>query len=84
MFRKVVGGEVTLIVYVDVDDLAVTTAKDKYTFNVFYSQLKEELPVNDMADLSWYIGCAFEHDKMEGVVKMTQTAFVIRWLTTMH
>ena len=24
----------------------------------------------------WYLGCAFERDKMEGVMKMTQTAFV--------
>ena len=28
-----------------------------------------------MGDLSWYLGCAFERDKMEGVMKMTQTAF---------
>ena len=29
-----------------------------------------------MDDLSWYLGCAFEHDKMEGVMKKTQTAVV--------
>ena len=29
-----------------------------------------------MGDLSWYLVCAFEHEKMEGVMKMTQTAFV--------
>ena len=29
-----------------------------------------------MGDLSWYFGCAFERDKMEGVMKMTQTACV--------
>lgn len=32
--------------------------------------------VNDMGGLSWYVGCALEHDKVEGVVKKTQTAFV--------
>ena len=32
--------------------------------------------MNGMGDLSWYLGCAFERDKMEGVMKMTQTAFV--------
>ena len=32
--------------------------------------------MNDMSDLSWYLGCAFERGKMEGVMKMTQTAFV--------
>ena len=42
----------------------------------FYPQLKEEFPVNDMGDLFWYLRCAFERDKMKGVLKMTQTAFV--------
>ena len=32
--------------------------------------------MNDMGDLSWYLGWAFESDKIEGVIKMTQTAFV--------
>ena len=31
--------------------------------------------MNDMSDLSWYLGCAFERGKV-GVMKMTQTAFV--------
>ena len=38
-----------------VDGLAVT-AKDKERLDVFYLQLNEELPVNDMGDLSWYLG----------------------------
>ena len=65
MFRKVVDGEVTLIVYVHVDGLAVTV-KDKETFNAFYAQLKEEFPVNDMG-LSWYLGYAFERDRMRAL-----------------
>ena len=32
--------------------------------------------MNDMGDPSWYLGCAFKSDKMKGVLKMTQTAFV--------
>ena len=51
VFRKVVHGEVTLIVCVHVDDLAVT-AEDKETFDVFYAQLKEKFLVNDMGGLS--------------------------------
>ena len=49
------------------------------TFDAFNAQLKEEFPVNDMGDLSWYLGGAFECDKMEGVVKMTQTAIDCRF-----
>ena len=75
VFRKVVDGEVTLIVCVHVDNLAVE-AKDKDTFEGLYAQLKDKFPVSDMGDLSWYLGCAFERDRMEGVMKMTQTAFV--------
>ena len=75
VFRKVVDGEVTLIVSVDVDDLAVAV-KNKETFDAFYAQMKEEFRVDDMGDLSWYLGCAFERDRMDGVMKMTQTAFV--------
>ena len=48
VFRNVVDREVTVIVCVHVDDLAVT-AKDKHTFDAFYAQLKEKFPVNDMA-----------------------------------
>ena len=68
-------GEVTLIVRVHVDDLAVT-AKDEETFDVFYAQLKGEFPVNGIVYVSWYLGCACECDRMKGVMKMTQTAFV--------
>ena len=76
VFRTVVDGEVTLIVCVHVDDLAVT-AKEKETFDAFYAHLKDEFSVNDMGDLSWYFGCAFERDKMKGVMKMTQTALFV-------
>ena len=75
VFRKVVDGEVALIVCVHVDDLAVT-AKEKYTCDAFYAQLKEEFSVHDMGDLSWYLGCAVERNNMECVIKMTETAFV--------
>ena len=68
VFCKVVDGEVTLIVCVYVDDLVVT-AKDKETFDGFYAQLKEGFPLSDMGDLSWYLGCAFERDRMEGIMK---------------
>ena len=37
-----------------------------------------------MFDLSWYLGCAFERDKMEGVMKMTQTAFVDSLVNRFH
>ena len=69
VFRKAVDGDVTLIICVHVDDLAVT-AKNKEAFDVFYAQLKEEFPVNDMGDLSWHLGRTFERDKTEGVVEM--------------
>ena len=75
VFRKVVGGEVNIIVCTDVDDLAVVL-KDIYTFDGFYAQLKEEFSMNEMGYLSWYLGCAFERDKMRDLGKMTQTAFV--------
>ena len=29
-----------------------------------------------MGDLSWYLGCVCDSDKMEGAVKITPTAFV--------
>ena len=72
VFRKVVNGDVTLSVC---DDLAIT-AKDPETFDDFYGQLKKGFSANNMGDLSWYLRCAFERDKIEGGMKMTQTAFV--------
>ena len=79
VFHKVVDEEITLNVCVHVDDLLMAVAakdKDNDTLDDFYVQLKEEFSVNYMGDLSWYFGCAFERDRMEGVMKMTQTAFV--------
>ena len=69
VLRKVVDRGDTLIVCVLVDGLAVT-AKDQETWDAFYAQLKEEFSMNDMGDLYWYLGCAFERDKREGVMKM--------------
>ena len=68
-------GAIALIVCVHVDDLAIT-AKDKRTFNFFNTQLHERFPVNDMSDLYCYLGCAFEREKTDDVVKMTLTSFV--------
>ena len=69
-------GEVILIECVHVDDLAVA-AKKKETFDAFYVQLKKDFSVSDIIrDPSWYLGCAFQRDEMDGVMKMTQTAFV--------
>ena len=79
VFRKVVDGEVILIVYVHVDDLAVT-AKDKKTFDVFHAQSKDEFPVNDMGDLCRYLGCAFERDKMEGRYENDADSLVCRFV----
>ena len=55
VFRKVLNGEVTLIVCVHVDDLVVAE-KDKEAFDALYTQLLEEFSVNDMGDVSWYLG----------------------------
>ena len=74
VIRKVVDGEVTLIICVHVDDIVVA-AKDKEMFETFYAKLPEEVPVNSMGDLSRYLGCAFERDKVNVVVKLPQTAF---------
>ena len=68
VFFRVVDEEVALIICVHVDDLAVT-AKGKETFDAFYAQLKEEFPVNDMGDLSWYLGCAFERARCSALWK---------------
>ena len=50
--------------------------KNNETFDVSHAQLKENFPVNDMDDLSWCLGCSFKRYKMEGVMEMTQAAFV--------
>ena len=64
------------LVCVHTDDLAVT-ANDKETFGAFYTQIKKEFSVNDIGDFCWYLGCAFERDKTECVMKMTKPiAFV--------
>ena len=40
--------------------------------------------MNDMGDPSWCLGCAFERENMEGVMKMTQTAFVDLVVDSLH
>ena len=47
VFRKMMDGEVTLIVCIHADDLAVTVKK-KEMFDAFHAQLKNVFSVNDM------------------------------------
>lgn len=53
-------------------------AKDKETFDAFNLQLLEEFPVVDIGDLSWYLGCAFEHDNVKGAVDSLAERFDIQ------
>ena len=62
--------------------------KGQIIFYVLYAQLLEAFPVNDMGYLCWYLGCAFERDKVKGVVKrvpyicfLRQLLFHLRSLT---
>lgn len=54
----------------------VVTAKYCETFDPIYAQSRRDRSGNMMCNLSWYLGCVFEHHEMNGVVKMTQIAFV--------
>lgn len=50
LLRNVVNVEVTFTACIHVDNLVVA-AKDKEVFHVFYVQLLEDLPVNDMVHI---------------------------------
>lgn len=43
---------------------------------LFIRHLLDKFPVNDMGDASWYLGCTFKRDGVNGAIKMTQTTFI--------
>ena len=74
IFRKMINGKVTLMIGVHVDDIIVSGEKD--VCDEFFSELKERFPVKHQGELKMYTGCAFERDWENGILEISQTAFV--------
>ena len=73
VFRLRIDGETTMILCVHVDDIIV--AGEFEVCDALYASLLQEFQTTQ-GNISWYLGCAFEHDKAGGVLRMSQRAFI--------
>ena len=75
LFRLMRGEKIVLITVVYVDNMIVA-AETEYLCDWFYAELRRMFPSKDLGDLSWYLGCAFEHNLDKGTLRMSQSAFI--------
>ena len=74
VFRKVAEGRVEMIVGVYVDDIMVAGSIE--ACGRLHAGLNKEFPTNDLGELTYYTGCAFERDWELGTIKVSQGAYV--------
>ena len=74
IFRKVVDGEVVMIVGVYVDDLLVGGSEEDCQW--LFASLNKKIPTNDLGECTWYDGCGIERDVELGTIKLSQEAYV--------
>jgi len=73
MYRKIVGGEVTMMIVTYVDDIMAAGPEDEC--DALYSSLSRKLPMTDMGSCTWYDGCAIVQDREKGITSISQQAF---------
>ena len=62
VFRKVVHGEVEMVVVVHVDDI-LAHAKDQATMDRFAAELGQKFKLKDMGDAGYYMGCRITRNR---------------------
>ena len=60
VFRMVVDGKVGLIMTVRVNEIVVAGSSETYRGS--HAAFNMRFPPSDLGDLTWYTGCAFNHD----------------------
>ena len=73
VFRLGKDGETIMNLCVHVDDIIV--GGESEVCDALYASLLQEFQTTQ-GNLSWYLGCASERDKADGVLRMPQRAFM--------
>ena len=75
MFRRVLRGEVVLIIVVYVDDLLVAS-KMKRDKEQAINELRSCFPTKDLEEAVFYLGCHITRDRDAGTLKIDQNRYV--------
>ena len=75
VFRKVVDGEVEMVVVVHVDDI-LTHAKDQATMDRFAAELGQKFKLKDMGVAGYYMGCHITKNHKARELKLHQHLYV--------
>ena len=75
VFRKVVDGEVEMVVVVHVDDI-LAHAKDQATMEKFAAELRQKFKLKDMSDAGCYMGCHITRNGKARELKFGQHLYV--------
>ena len=74
VFAWLLTGKVELVMADQVDDIMIALTDEKC--RDFHSALTTKLPTNNLGELTWYTGCAYEHKWELGTLGITQKAFL--------
>ena len=74
VFRKIVKGEVILVLAVHVDDMAVAGPRDEV--DKLLVTLNEDFTTVDLGELTFFTGCAVIQDVKDGITKINQRTFI--------
>ena len=74
VFRMVVDGKVELIMVVHVDDIVIEGSGE--ACRDLHAALNTKFPTNNLGELTWYTGCAFNRNCELGTLEITKKAFV--------
>ena len=75
VFRKVVDGEVEMVVIVHVDDI-LAHAKGRVTMDRFAAELGQKFKLKDMGDAGYYMGCHITRNRKARELKFDQHLYV--------
>ena len=75
VFRKVVDGEVEMVVVVHVDDI-FAHAKDQATMDRFAAELGQKFKSKDMGDAGYYTGCHTTRNRKAHEMELDQHLYV--------
>ena len=78
VFRFSKEQQVTIMVLVHVDDTIVAAKGDDA--NSLCKHLNSFFPTNNLGEITHYMGCSFKRNRSNGTLKMSQEAFVSKFL----
>ena len=80
VMRLIESGSVTILAVVHVDDIFSVGRKSRC--DQVFDDLNHLVPINNLGELKWYVGCSFVRDLEAGILTISQQPFDENTATT--